>query len=95
MERVLIKPLVTEKSNKVTEKENKYVFIVERKSTKPMIKAAVESFFGVNVVAVNTSVTPGKVKSKMTKKGVIEGRKPATKKAYITLKEGQSIDIYS
>lgn len=93
--RVLIKPLVTEKSNKVTEKEGKYVFLVERTATKPIIKKAVEDFFNVKVDAVNTSITPGKVKSKMTKKGVVVGRKSATKKAYITLKEGNTIDIYS
>jgi large subunit ribosomal protein L23 len=93
--RVLIKPLVTEKSNKVTEKENKYAFLVEKTATKHAIRKAVEEFFNVNVVAVNTSITPGKVKTKMTKKGVVEGRKSASKKAYITIKEGQSIDIYN
>jgi len=49
----------------------------------------------VDVVAVNTSITPGKVTSKMTKKGMVSGRKSAKKKAYITLKEGNTIDIYS
>ena len=93
--RVLIRPLVTEKSNLVTEKQNKYVFIVDRKSTKAEIKSAVESYFNVDVVAVNTSITPGKVTAKMTKKGMVSGRKSAAKKAYITLKEGNTIDIYS
>lgn len=93
--RILIKPMVTEKSNKVTEKENKYVFIVDRKATKDEIKQAVESYFSVDVVAVNTSITPGKKKSKMTKKGMVSGLKPAAKKAYITVKEGDKIDIYN
>ena len=93
--RVLIRPLVTEKSNLVTEKQNKYVFIVDRKSTKAEIKSAVESYFNVDVVAVNTSITPGNVSAKMTKKGMVSGRKSAAKKAYITLKEGNTIDIYS
>lgn len=93
--RVLIKPLVTEKSNLVTEKEGKYVFIVDRTSTKEEIKRAVESYFNVTVVAVNTSITPGKVKTKMTKRGMVSGRKSAAKKAYITLKEGNTIDIYN
>jgi len=93
--RVLIKPLVTEKSNLVTEKEGKYVFVVNRTSTKDEIKKAVESYFNVTVVAVNTSITPGKVKTKMTKKGMVAGRKSAQKKAYITLKEGNSIDVYN
>lgn len=93
--RVLIKPLVTEKSNQVTEKQGKYVFLVEKSSTKSAIKAAVEDYFNVTVTAVNTSITPGKVKTKMTKKGFVAGRKPSTKKAYITLKEGNTIDIYN
>lgn len=93
--RVLIKPLVTEKSNMVTEKQGKYVFVVDKASTKDQIKRAVESYFNVSVVAVNTSITPGKLKSKMTKKGMVEGRKSSSKKAYITLKEGNTIDIYN
>ncbi|MFY7861534.1 MAG: 50S ribosomal protein L23 [Chitinophagales bacterium] len=92
--RVLIKPLVTEKSNMITEKQGKYVFEVARTSSKDQIKAAVEDYFNVKVDSVNTSITPGKLKSKMTKKGMVEGRKSAKKKAYITLKEG-TIDIYN
>ena len=92
--RVLIKPLVTEKSNNVTEKEGKYVFLVEKTSTKADIKKAVETYFNVSVKAVNTSITPGKLKTKMTKKGMVAGRKSASKKAYITLKEG-TIDIFN
>lgn len=93
--RVLLKPLVTEKSNLVTEKQGKYVFLVDKTSTKPEIKSAVESYFNVKVDSVNTSITPGKLKSKMTKKGMVEGRKSASKKAYITLEEGNTIDIYN
>jgi large subunit ribosomal protein L23 len=92
--RVLIKPLVTEKSNMITEKQGKYVFEVARTSSKDQIKADVEDYFNVKVDSVNTSITPGKLKSKMTKKGMVEGRKSAKKKAYITLKEG-TIDIYN
>lgn len=93
--RILIKPLVTEKSSQVTEKENKYVFIVEKTATKDQIKQAVQTYFNVEVVAVNTSITPGKLKTKMTKKGAVTGRKSAAKKAYITVKEGNTIDIYN
>lgn len=93
--RVLIKPLVTEKSNQIIESQNKYAFLVDKKATKINIKNAIESFFNVNVISVNTSITPGKAKVKMTKKGMVESRKSATKKAYITIKEGQSIDIYN
>lgn len=92
--RVLIKPLVTEKSNMITETQGKYIFEVARTSSKSQIKAAVEDYFNVKVDSVNTSIMPGKLKSKMTKKGMVEGRKSAKKKAYITLKEG-TIDIYN
>jgi large subunit ribosomal protein L23 len=78
----------------ITEKQGKYVFEVARTSSKDQIKAAVEDYFNVKVDSVNTSITPGKLKSKMTKKGMVEGRKSAKKKAYITLKEG-TIDIYN
>ena len=92
---VLIKPILSEKANKQSEKMNRYTFIVDRKANKLEIKKAVESFYGVTVTAVNTTVTPGKNKSRFTKSGVISGRKPAYKKAYVTVAEGETIDLYA
>jgi len=92
---VLIKPILTEKANSQQEKLRRYAFKVARKANKLEIKKAVESFYGVSVTAVNTSVVPGKHKSRFTKSGVIEGRKPAYKKAYVTVAEGESIDLYA
>jgi large subunit ribosomal protein L23 len=91
---VLVKPVLSEKINKQTEKMNRYAFIVGRKANKIEIKKAVESFYGVQVINVNTAVMPGKAKSRNTKAGVVSGRKPAKKKAYVTVAEGESIDLY-
>ena len=92
---VLIKPILTEKANAQQEKLRRYAFKVARKANKLEIKKAVETFYGVNVTKVNTSVSPGKSKSRFTKAGVISGRKPAYKKAFVTVAEGENIDMYS
>ncbi|UAY52613.1 50S ribosomal protein L23 [Ferruginibacter albus] len=91
---VLIKPILSEKINKQTEKQNRYAFVVNRKANKLEIKKAVESFYGVQVQDVNTAVIPSKAKSRYTKAGFINGRKPAKKKAFVTIAEGETIDIY-
>lgn len=92
---VLIKPIVTEKSNKLTDKSRTYSFRVGRKANKLEIKKAVEEFYGVTVTEVNTVVVPGKTKSRFTKAGFISGVKPAYKKAYVKVAEGDTIDLYS
>jgi large subunit ribosomal protein L23 len=92
---ILIKPVLSEKANKQAEKMNRYTFIVDRKANKLEIKKAVESFYGVQVEEVNTSVVPSKLKAKYTKAGFIVGRKPAKKKAIITVAAGELIDIFS
>jgi len=91
---VLIKPLLSEKANKLSEKMNRYTFIVDRKANKLEIKRAVEQFYGVQVKEVNTSVMPSKVKARFTKSGFLVGRKPAKKKALVTVAEGETIDLY-
>jgi large subunit ribosomal protein L23 len=92
---VLIKPILTEKANAQQEKLRRYAFRVARKANKLEIKKAIESFYGVTVVNVNTATAPGKNKSRFTKAGVISGRKPSYKKAFVTVGEGESIDLYS
>ena len=91
---VLIKPVLSEKVNKLTEKFNRYTFIVDRKANKLEIKKAVEEFYGISVEEVNTLVMPSKAKSRNTKAGVVTGRKPAKKKAIVTVAEGETIDLY-
>lgn len=73
---------------------NRYTFIVDKKANKLEIKKAVEDFYGVQVEDVNTSVSPSKLKAKYTKAGFIVGRKPAKKKAVVTVAEGDTIDLY-
>ncbi|HVZ25750.1 MAG TPA: 50S ribosomal protein L23 [Sediminibacterium sp.] len=92
---VLIKPILTEKANAQQEKLKRYAFRVDRRANKLEIKKAVESFYGVNVVDVNTAVVPGKNKTRYTKAGFIQGMKPSYKKALVTVAEGDSIDLYS
>jgi large subunit ribosomal protein L23 len=92
---VIIKPIVTEKSNGLQTKQNRYAFKVDRRANKLEIKKAVEAFYNVSVAEVNTAVLPGKNKSRFTKSGYITGQKPAYKKAYITLNEGETLDLYS
>ncbi len=92
---VLIKPVLSEKANQQSEKSNRYTFVVDRKANKLEIKKAIESFYGVQVQEVNTLVIPSKLKSKYTKAGYVTGRKPAKKKAIVTVAEGETIDIYS
>jgi large subunit ribosomal protein L23 len=92
---VLVKPIVTEKSNKLTDTRKTYAFRVDRKANKLEVKKAVEEFYGVTVTEVNTVVVPAKAKSKFTKAGFISGRKPAYKKAYVKVAEGETIDLYS
>ncbi len=91
---VLIKPILSEKANKQAEKMNRYPFVVDRKANKLEIKKAVESFYGVQVQDVNTIVVPSKAKARYTKAGFIVGRKPAKKKAIVTVAEGETIDLY-
>lgn len=92
---VLVKPILTEKANAQQEKLRKYAFKVARKANKLEIKKAVEQFYGVSVVDVNTVVVPGKNKTRYTKAGFIQGVKPAYKKAYVTVAEGETIDLYA
>lgn len=92
---ILVKPIVTEKSNKLTDKRRTFAFRVNRRANKLEIKKAVEEFYGVNVTDVNTVVVPSKAKSKFTKAGFISGRKAGYKKAYVTVAEGENIDLYA
>ncbi|MEN9444884.1 MAG: hypothetical protein RIS47_1775 [Bacteroidota bacterium] len=92
---IIKKPIVTEKFTKLSEKLNRYGFVVSLKANKLEIKKAVEELYGVTVASVNTLRTSGKNKSRFTKTGVIAGKTKAYKKAFVTLAEGQKIDFYS
>ena len=85
---VIRKPIITEKATMASE-ANAVVFEVAIDANKPQIKEAVESLFNVKVKAVNTSITKGKVKRF---KGQL-GKRKDIKKAYVTLEEGNTIDV--
>ena len=84
----LVSPIITEKSTLVAE-DNKVIFRVALNATKPEIKEAVENLFKVDVTAVNTIRVKGKTKRF---RGML-GRRSDYKKAIVTLKDGQSVDI--
>ena len=95
MSEILVRPLISEKMNSLTQKLNKVGFLVSKESNKIEIKAAVEKMYGVTVKAVDTAVIPGKAKTRQTRKGMVKGMKPSYKKAYITLAKGEAIDFYA
>lgn len=75
--------------------ENCYGFIVDKRANKIEIKKAVEEFYGVKVLDVNTMNYSGKNKSRWTKAGLLQGRTNAYKKAIVTLAPDNSIDFYA
>ncbi|MEZ4977840.1 MAG: 50S ribosomal protein L23 [Chitinophagales bacterium] len=95
LEDILVKPLVTEKSTATQEKSNRFSFVVMTGANKLEIKKAIETMYGVSVDKVWTHVIPAKAKTRFTKSGVASGRKPAFKKAIVSLVEGDTIDFYS
>ncbi len=86
---LVLQPIVTEKATLLLE-ENKYVFEVIPKATKPEIKAAIESLFNVKVTAVNTMRPPRKKR----RVGKFSGFKPQYKRAIVTLAQGDSIVLF-
>lgn len=92
---IIKKPVITEKMTAISEKLNKYAFIVDVRANKLQIKEAVEDLYGVKVASVNTMRYDGKVKSRYTKSGVITGKRDAFKKAVVTLAQGETIDFFS
>jgi len=92
---ILLKPIVTEKMTSQGDKQNRYGFIVAKNANKLQIKKAVEELYSVTVASVNTMRYGGKVKTRNTKSGLLVGRTNATKKAVVTLAEGNKIDFYS
>ncbi|HEY9742585.1 MAG TPA: 50S ribosomal protein L23 [Coleofasciculaceae cyanobacterium] len=86
---LVLRPIVTEKATILLE-QNKYVFEVILKATKPEIKAAIESLFEVKVTSVNTLRPPRKKR----RVGRFVGYKPQYKRAIVTLAAGDSITLF-
>ncbi len=89
-QRIIRKPLVTEKSTQLKDSSNQYAFEVDRKANKIEIQSAIERLFKVKVVDVRTLNVLGKMK----RLGRKYGKRPDWKKAIITLKEGDRIDFF-
>ena len=93
---VIVKPIFTEKQTAITDKfENRYGFIVVPSANKVEIKKAVETLYNVHVESVNTMKYDGKERSRFSKSGVVKGRTSSYKKAIVTLKKGETIDLFS
>ena len=84
----IISPAITEKATSLSQ-YNKVVFKVHKKASKNLIKKNIEKIFKVNVIKINTINLKGKIKMVRNKKSF----KPGYKKAIVTLKKGQSIDL--
>nr|WP_239579667.1 50S ribosomal protein L23 [Microlunatus panaciterrae] len=87
---VLLAPVVSEKSYGLLD-ENKYTFLVAPGANKTEIKIAVETIFKVKVTSVNTINRTGK--KRRTRSGM--GKRPDTKRAIVSVAEGERIDIFS
>ncbi len=91
---VLIKPIITEKAEGLSENLSQYSFVVNKKANKIEIKNAIQKMYDVKVASVNTANMPGKAKNRNTKSGLIKGRVSSYKKAMVTLADGQEIDFF-
>ena len=92
---ILIRPIVTEKMTKQGEKEGRYGFVVARECNKLQIRDAVEKEYNVKVDSVRTMIVRGKSKTRYTKSNILRGASSSYKKAIVTLKAGENIDLYS
>ena len=92
---IILKPIITEKAEMLSEKRNQYCFKVDKKANKLEIRKAVEKLYNVTVKDVNTMIVPGKERSRFTKTGVQRGTKASYKKAIVTLTAGETIDFFA
>lgn len=90
-ESVVVRPLLTEKSTRLREREHKVIFEVVSDASRTDVRRAVEKLFNVKVTAVNTQIVRGKVR----RLGKFVGRRPNWKKAIVTLAEGAEIDFFA
>jgi large subunit ribosomal protein L23 len=88
---VIRRPVISEKTTAQASDHNVYVFEVDTRANKPLIKEAVEAIFGVSVLKVRTAVMPAKRGRRMRKSFI---RTKEWKKAFVTVAPGQSIDLY-
>jgi large subunit ribosomal protein L23 len=94
IERIILKPVITERSTLLKETSNKFVFEVDPRANKREIRLAVEKLFNVKVRDVKTSMIRGKPKTTFMRAGRFTGRRSDRKKAIVKLSQGESIDIF-
>ena len=91
---ILIRPIVSEKSETLSEKLQQYSFIVNKAANKVEIRKAVEAQYDVAVKSVNTMIMPKKSRTRNTKSGILRGHLSSFKKAVVTLVDGEELDLY-
>jgi large subunit ribosomal protein L23 len=91
---VVRKPLITEKSQVLSEQKGQYVFIVDRDASKPQIIDEIQKIYGVEVAGISTMIYRGKNKNRFTRQGYVNGKSKSYKKAIVTLKDDQTIDFF-
>ena len=91
---IILKPIISEKSEKLTDSLGQYSFIVNKKANKLEIKKAVEEMYSVAVTSVNTMIMPKKSRTRNTKSGILRGHMSSFKKAIVTLADGEEIDLF-
>jgi large subunit ribosomal protein L23 len=87
---ILLRPIITEKSTRLMDDDNTYVFQVGLSANKIQVKRAIEALYGVSVVDVRTL----RVRGKSKRFGRHYGKRSNWKKAYITLAEGDALNIF-
>ncbi len=92
---ILIRPVITEKMTDQGEKMNRYAFIVDKRANKTEIKDAIEKRYDVRIEKIRTMRTIGKKRSRYTRSAILTGRTSTQKKAIVSLKDGEVIDLYS
>lgn len=96
MEQIVLRPIITEKLTKLSDKSKMttYGFIVKKDANKIQIRAALEQLYDIEISSIRTVVTTPRVRRRYSKTGVTTGKSSAYKKAYITLTEPKDLDFY-
>ncbi|MCS7082452.1 MAG: 50S ribosomal protein L23 [Bacteroidetes bacterium] len=95
LKKIIKRPVITEKYTELRERYNQYAFEVDRRANKIQIRQAIEALYpGVRVLEVRTIVVRGKRKRQFTRRGLLEGRRPSWKKAIVTLRPGDKIELF-
>ncbi len=94
MHQILISPLITEKMTNITADKGKYGFLVNPKANKIQIAKAIEAKFNVHVTDIKTINHHGKTKTQLRKRGRFVGTTAKFKKAIVTLKQGEKIEMF-